>query len=538
MIILPYTLLALTVMLPLLAPGFILTLDMVFVPHPPLPADVTSSYLFHAALTFLSYVIPGDILQKLILFGTLILAGIGMHVLVESFKIHGSASARWGAYVAGVVYVINPFVYGRFMAGQYAVLLGYALLPFFVRALLKFLTQPTMRNMAVLMVWVLAISIVSIHTLGLVAMIVSVAVSVAYWQHRREKQYLLDVFRSGVLGFSGFVLLSSYWLLPTLLGHSRIAESVSSFSAVDRQAFATDGGLFSVLQLHGFWAEAQGLFTATQNPLPLSGLWQVCLFAVIATGIVSAWRHRRALAVTFGIAGILSAVFAVGGPLNQWLVVHVPLFAGYREPHKFAALLALVYAVFAAIGAVAIISKAQSGNWGKYAGALLVLLPFFVTPTMIWGFNGQLKPVQYPRDWSAMNERLSRLPQDEKVLFLPWHLYMKYGFTNRIIASPADKFFSASVIQSNDPEFAGVLPPYDATKSKLGSEILPQGNHSNRLGAQLKTLNIQYVLLAKETDYKSYAYLDRQADLKLVTETPTLKLYRNTAVERPDHAND
>ena len=43
---------------------------------------------------------------------------------------------------AGIFYMINPFTYDRLMAGQYNVLFGYALLPWFAGALLKFLREP------------------------------------------------------------------------------------------------------------------------------------------------------------------------------------------------------------------------------------------------------------------------------------------------------------------------------------------------------------------------------------------------------------
>jgi hypothetical protein len=236
---------------------------------------------------------------------------------------------------------------------------------------------------------------------------------------------------------------------------------------------------------------------------------------------------------------VIAAALATSGTFNQWLVEHLPLFAGYREPHKFAALLALAYAVFAGTGVATITSRARSWKWGRYSSvAFLLILPFLVTPTMLWGFNGQLKPVQYPADWYAIDGQLSHLSKEDKVLFFPWHLYMKYSFSNRIIASPADKFFGASIVESNDPEFAGVIPPYDATKAKLGTEILPHAQNGTHLGATLKQLNIRYILLAKETDYKDYAYLDKQTDLTLVTETPTMKLYRNTAMESENHANN
>ena len=139
--VLVYCLLALAVMLPLLLPGFILTLDMSFTPELRMPEYMSSSYLFHTALHYLNVILPADIIQKILLFSILLLSGLGMHFLVrhiQDAKDKGGEFALWGAHVAGAVYMINPFTYSRFMTGQYAVLLGYALLPFFVLSLLRF----------------------------------------------------------------------------------------------------------------------------------------------------------------------------------------------------------------------------------------------------------------------------------------------------------------------------------------------------------------------------------------------------------------
>jgi hypothetical protein len=537
---LPYGILALIILLPLVLPGYVLTLDMVFVPHPPLPDTVTASYPFHAAIHFLSYVIPGDVLQKIILLSIIVGSGIGAHRLVEYLWTNDATqhlASRLAPYAGGILYVINPYVYGRFMAGQYAVLLGYALLPFFVLALLRFIGNPSIRRTLVVAAWAVAISIVSVHTVGLLIIMTIVASAVAIWQRRHDKQPLRDLFSYATVGVMATLVASSYWLVPAMLGRGSIAEQASEFTATDRQAFATDGGVFNVLQLQGFWAEAQQLFVLSGDPLPFSGLWQMALWGVIIIGVIVAWRLRRSVAVLFGIAGALAVILAVGDSINSWLAAHVSFFAGYREPHKFVALLALTYAVFFAYGTRAILVRVRSGGvHGAVIG--LVLLPFLVTPTMLWGFNGQLKPVQYPPDWYSVRAQLDQVNPDGKVVFLPWHLYMKFDFSGRIIASPAEKFFGNNVITSNDPEFAGLAPPFDPVVTPLGNVVSSRSVQDHQLGSRLQSLGVDYILLAKESDYKDYDYLDRQTDLQLISDTPTLKLYRNESSKADDHAGN
>jgi hypothetical protein len=208
----------------------------------------------------------------------------------------------------------------------------------------------------------------------------------------------------------------------------------------------------------------------------------------------------------------------------------VPFFAGYREPQKFVALLALVYVYFVVWGAVWVLgAAARWGPWGaRIMLILLVLLPLSYTPTMLLGMNGQIHTTIYPADWSTANQLLQRQPGTDKVLVLPWHLYMKYGFTSgKIIGSPAKSFFEREVVSSDDPEIAGVAPQvHDATREVVQQTILPAGASGQQIAPQLGELGIGYVLLFKDLDYGDYAYLDKQAGLRGLQDSQTLRLYR------------
>ncbi|MBX9391965.1 hypothetical protein K5M73_27595, partial [Streptomonospora halotolerans] len=119
---------------PALGPGYVLRYDMVAVPEPPLsqvtlgggggfPRAVPSD----AVLGALGLVLPGDAAQALLLMAVFTLAGAGAGHLVPR--------AHTGARVAAALfYVWNPFVAERLLLGQWAVLLGYAGLPWVAAA--------------------------------------------------------------------------------------------------------------------------------------------------------------------------------------------------------------------------------------------------------------------------------------------------------------------------------------------------------------------------------------------------------------------
>jgi hypothetical protein len=535
-----YTLAALVILLPMLRPGYILALDMVFTPELRLPEQVTSSYVFYAALHYLNFVIPGQVLQKTMLFLILFLSAVGMHLLVrhlQSKQEKASEYAVWGTYFAGVFYMVNPFTYSRFMAGQFAVMLGYALLPFFVRALLQFIVQPTWRQTWKLAAWLIAISIVSIHTVGLLAILACSTVTLSAWRYRHRRNHMKSIVTRGLAAVGLAAVASSYWIIPLATGNNMTAQAIQGFGAADRQAFATLGAgaigkLGNVLQLQGFWAEGQHLYRMPQSQLPL--LWGGVMIAVwvfVVAGAIGMWRQgQRFLVLTFGLSAAIAATLAVTG-VPAW-VQSWPLLAGYREPHKFVGLVALAYSLLAGHGAVYVLERyKQRGQAARLtlAGTALLLIAITYVPTMWWGFNGQLIPRQYPAGWSEMQRSLNQDHSDSRVLFLPWHLYMSFTFSDRIIVNPADKYFDKQTITSNDLEFNGAAPTFpDPEKTKLSS-VLSRPQEQRSLGRELQPFNIKYVLLAKDNDYKKYAYLDSQSDLTLIKENADLKLYLNRA---------
>lgn len=526
--IVPSALLALVIMGPLLAPGFVLTMDMVFTPELRAPDHVDNTFLLYWLLHVLNFVLPADAIQKILLVGTFVLSGVGVYRLLLQRR---QADRLWviAAHIASFLYVCNPFVYDRLMAGQYGVLLGYALLPWFALAYLKFVAKPAISSSLQVAIWLVGISVVSVHTIGF-ALIVAAGLTWFTWPNIKERAAFG---RYTVLIVGIFILAGSYWLVPTALGQGRIADSVQTFSSTQRQAFATadtngETSLGAVLGLQGFWQDTRGLYILPIDFTPQWGFVRLALLSVIGIGVWRAWHARRREALLFAGLSIVSIVFAldIGG---DFLVQTIPFFAGYREPQKFVALLALSYAYFMAWGVYALLWRASRWRqWIAYPGAaVFTMLILAFTSPLLFGAQGQLRAAAYPQDWQAINERLGSDSRDFAVLYLPWHLYMSYDFAGRIIASPAPDYFDKPMIVNDNPELAGVSPQfYNATKHDISQAILPAAQKGQNIAPLLRKHAIEYVLVAKELDYKEYTYLQAQPQLQLVMQTDHFYLYQ------------
>lgn len=523
-----YGLLAFVILLPLLGGGYILTLDLVFTPHFAWPDEVSNVYPLQVVLWMLYQALPGDIVEKLILVSTLLFAGTSMHLLVRYCSQRSFTSEAWtaAAYFAGLFYMVNPFVYARFMAGQWMVLLGYALLPFFVRTLLQFSYEPSWRRIVALAAWAFAVTTVSLHFAGMLAVLGVLAVAQSCLWYRHDLSHVRNVLLGGVAATVIWCAASSFWLVPTLAGQTSIALSTHGFDSQHFTAFATLGSntlgaIGNVIRLQGFWAEAQQLFVLPQQVVPGWGIVVLFLWLLIGAGAAVAWRKSRIVAV-LGLSCIGLGIIFAATPIVEWFSRFVPFVSGYREPHKFVALVALGYALLGAYGVVFVYEKWKSRQRLRTTLlAAVFILPIIITPVMFGGFAGQLTPRQYPYEWQEADKFVRQRIGSERALFLPWHQYAAYSFSGRTIANPATNYFSFPVISSDDPEFKN-LPP--TTPNEEMQRIHERLREPAALARYLDERGVRYVLLAKEQDYREYAFLDSEPYVR-VFDSSMIKVY-------------
>jgi hypothetical protein len=104
---------------------------------------------------------------------------------------------------------------------------------------------------------------------------------------------------------------------------------------------------------------------------------------------------------------------------------------------------------------------------------------------------------------------------------------MRYSFIqnqNPIVAPPAPTFFSVPILASANPEVPGIAPP--ATAEQVAVAALVQEGSKGRWAEVLASLNVRYILVAKELDWQSYSYLDTQMGLTRVGDYGPIVLFR------------
>jgi len=540
--------LAIGVCWPLPGGGRTFLLDWVVGPHTPILSD--SFYGLNGGLTTgtplavvmgaASYLVgPAATWIPIALFFPV--ATTGMSRLVG-----GSLWARLGA---ATLFAVNPFVFQRLFAGQIALLLGYALLPFVVRSMLRAVDARGVARLTPVL-WMALVTAMSPHFAWITAIIL-LAVVVCHRRHLAALAWAV------VVGLCFVASLAYVFLPPT----GTVLPVTAASSAL--RAFQTSGdpqvGLFgNVAGLYGFWRLGPGPVL----PKNVASGWLFFLAAILVVavvGVIGTFRgegalsdprrgespprqepviaglDRRAVVGVAVVSALLGFFLALGsqgptGPLFQWLFEHMPFFDIMREPEKFSTLLALGYATCFGVGVERLVSGATRhrrllGHVG--AVALAVGLPLAYTPTIFDGLDGQITASQLPVSWNRVQSITGG--RTGELLFLPWHEYLSFPFTNdRAIANPAPSSFTGGVISGTDPQVEG-LPATPSPSSAYIERVLDDDGSAGPTGTLMAPLGVQYIALAKTVDWRSYLWLANQPTLRLVFDSPSLELWENLA---------
>ncbi|MCX6715652.1 MAG: hypothetical protein NT077_01385 [Candidatus Taylorbacteria bacterium] len=515
----------------LLASGYVLTLDMIFGPHVDLvhnAGDLWNTAPIWYMLAFVTSILGGWITQKILLIVIFfLLFYLPLHFFKKIFSLENTHGAE---YVASLVFAINPFVYERFLAGQWNVLCGYVLLVPLTAYLMGFCREWNYKNGLKLLGIIILTGAISTHVFIMSLIVIGVALIVNLISHAVATKKLETGFLKSVLllGLSVLVL-SSYWLIPAIVSK---ATPITNFGPENWGAFRTAGSdtvgtLSNVLSLHGFWGEHEVWVTRFLLPKDngwLYGVAFVLFAAIILVGIYAGFTDKRFRNMTiFSIAIMcLAVVFSCGvgagifQNFNIWMFEHLSFWKGFRDTEKWSAIVAVSYALFAGLGSIKILSYFENANqslwFTKYKRSIfyvLLAIPLLYTPMMLFGFAGQLKTTQYPNSWAEVNNVLK---QDKSchALFLPWHGYYNLKFNNDILtANIARNYFDCDIIQGRNMELGTISSQGGNGEEYSSVEKMVTDNNANPDATidLLKQKGIKFIIFTTDIQFEDpYKY--------------------------------
>jgi hypothetical protein len=524
--------------------GYILTLDTIVSENAYHVSNIfyglSSSFSitpFIALLSFINMFFSVEFIQKLSYFLIFFISGISAFNLCPE---------EWGfgRYFAGFLYMLNPFVYVRFLAGHWLLLLAYAVTPFAIKGMIDFFDDPSTKKAIKVAFLLTSIFVLETHTPFLLFMVFGVLFFVKLFEYRKIDEKIFSLTRSIILIGIFLLFFNSYWLIPNFSGSS---TPLGEITGSDLNTFTTKrdlnfNTLFTTASMYGFWRTG---YVYTKDILPYWYLFFIIILFLAVHGFFLNYKHiKYGINVkTFGVIAVLSVLLAAGisGPIAgvfEFLFNNVFFFKGFREPQKFVALLVLAYAYLGGLGVAEFekiardpVNRSGAKQFGVWLIiALALATPFIYSFTTFNGFWGQLKTTDYPKDWYEVNSFLNQDEQDFKVLFLPWHLYMDFKWLptpQKRIATPANIFFDKPVIQGDNMEAGSIYSSSADHVSKYVDFLLANRNNIDNLGELIAPLNVKYVILTKEVDYRLYDFLYNQTDLELVKDTENMIVFKN-----------
>jgi hypothetical protein len=409
--------------------GFLLSYDMVFVPREPFtaamfglsggpPRAVPSDFVVAVA----SRLLPADIVQKLVLLLIFVLACSGAAALLDRERLLARLAAA-------VFYGWNPYLAERLIIGQWALLIGYAGLPWVLRAGLALARECTKRNLARLI-----LALLPAIAGGFAAIVLSALVLIPVALASRST-------RTVAVSLAALAAGSLPWLIPSLL-HTVYADpgGVAAFASRADTPFGTVG---SLVMLGGMW-------NATTVPKgyggPWSAIWLAVVLAALAGYVLLGRRQGRWPGLT--AAALVSLVIACTGitepgrALLRGAIGGWPGFAILRDAQQFIAPLALAEAIGFGLAVNWCVRPRPFGQkiyaeraatmppsppppepldpLGLALGVLALITPLLLLPGLAWGAAGRLRPAWYPSSFLAAARAIDASGVPGAVLLLPW----------------------------------------------------------------------------------------------------------------------
>lgn len=459
---------------PALAPGYVLSYDMVWVPDLTLGRDALGlgstlprAVPSDAVVAVLDESVPGWLLQKAVLLGSLVAAGAGAAAVVPRL----SLPAR---LAAASVIVWNPFVVERLVIGHWPLLVAYGVAPWLFRAAVRY--RRTGERAAPLL-WLVPLGSLS-PSAGILTAVLLLAACLSRTSPRRM-----------LLPLAVVVAANAPWWMAGLL---HAADARSSAEAAGVFALSGEGALPAPLAALGLG----GIWNAEVVPDSREGVlgWCSLLLVVLAgLGLRRWWRADRSQAARLAAAGGVGYAVALAGwvapELIGWLSANVPGGGLLRDGHRGLALVAVLLAVLAAYG-VEVLLAAVAGVASRAAVLVLagglVLLPVAVLPDAAWGAQGRLRAVSYPEEWGTARDTVARVADrsDADVLLLPFSAYRAPQWNGgRTVLDPLGRYLSRDYVTSDALPVSGTVLPGEDPRARRVAQALALPSAARRSAA-------------------------------------------------------
>lgn len=449
-LMLPMWIIVLSVLVlgPTLAPGFVLSYDMVWVPElsvtrpdlwglgSGLPRAVPSD----AVVALLGVVVPQQLVQKALLLAALIGAGAGGARLARDL----GTPARWAA---ATLLVWNPFVAERLGLGHWPLLLAYAAVPWLVVAVRE-------RRFAA---GALLLAVTALTPASGVMAVVAVLV--------------LGRARDAWRWLAIAVAVNAPWIAASLMSPAALTSDPAGVDVFAARGAGSTPVWLEVATLGGVW---NGDVRPGSRETVIATLLAIVLVLLVVAGWVRL-RHAgrsefRPLLALWAIGFVVALAGAVAPGLVGSVVEAVPGAGLVRDGSRWAILMAPATALGLAATVQALAERAATVAVGWMVA---LLLPVAIVPDLGWGLAVRLHAVDYPAAWDQVAAELARDDRDGDVLSLPFSAFRAPVWNEyRPVLDPAGRYFDRVTVTDDTLRVGTVaIAGEDPRAARIGTAL-------------------------------------------------------------------
>ncbi len=480
-------------------------------------ADLWQNSLLQLALITVGAYMPYEIFQKMLLSGMIFSLGVGGYLFARQVILDDGKEVVRDivSYISGVFMIFNPFVYARLVDGQWYVVLGMICVLYMIIFLLRFRYAEKKKDMIYAILWATSAVMFLQHAIFFV-LVVCGLFFIFLWKGKNTKNILLWL--------SILCIMLFFANLNIFVGHMMLLSeenvNITQFNSEHRQVFHTiDNGYASlytnVLSLHGYWGEREDRFVSTQEHVYL---WKP-IFAILCIFImIGVWHRRNDWIMWFFVSiGFVAYVLSMGSegifaPVSDIFYAYVPFYEGMREPHKWVLVLVICFDFAMLCGMAYVMQNCTKKMHACVYGTFLIIIIILYTPTMLWGFLGQVVPQNFPEEWYSVRTHIGCGSVTGKILFLPWHQYMKMDFLHdKKVANPARNFFGECVMSGDNIEaryiYTQRLNDRSARIEKYAKMEKFDANACKEFVHDMQDLSVNRIIMSKSEDFEKYTWI-------------------------------